>query len=177
MLTLINFTHTNIIKYCNRPFSSITEHDRSLIVNWNSVIARDDHVYFLGDFGWGSTDYLYSILCKLNGKIHFIRGNHDKAVLKGKCAERLVWIKDTHSLNVQEDGERYSIFLSHYSHRSWPSMNRGVFHCWGHSHGNMPPYGLSFDIGVDCWNYFPVSLKQIKQKMSEQKLLLDYTPK
>lgn len=176
MPTLINFSHTNIIKYANRPFASTEEHDQTLIVNWNSRVRKDDSVYFLGDFGWGSTGYLKTILNKLNGKIYFIRGNHDRAVLKGACAERFEWIKDTHFLNAEEEGQRYQIFLSHYPHRSWNRMNQGAYMLYGHCHSNMPPYGLSFDIGVDCWNYFPVSLQEIKAKMDTLKLLLDYDP-
>lgn len=35
----------------------------------------------------------------------------------------------------------------------------------GNCHGNMPPHGKSFDIGVDCWNFYPVSIEQVFEKM------------
>jgi calcineurin-like phosphoesterase family protein len=36
---------------------------------------------------------------------------------------------------------------------------------FGHSHGKLPPYGKSFDIGVDCHNYKPLSLDEVVEKM------------
>ena len=36
-----HFHHSNIIKYCNRPFKDINE---TIISNWNSIIPKDDIV-------------------------------------------------------------------------------------------------------------------------------------
>ena len=40
-----HFNHENILKFCNRPFKDITEHDQKLIENWNSKISPDDTVF------------------------------------------------------------------------------------------------------------------------------------
>jgi len=29
----------------------------------------------------------------------------------------------------------------------------------------MPPYGKSFDVGVDVWNFTPVSFYEVQEKM------------
>jgi calcineurin-like phosphoesterase family protein len=71
-----HFNHKKILKYCNRPFSNVREMNEALVSRWNSVVSGHDHVYFLGDFVFhGSVGYWAH---RLNGKIHFIRGNHDR---------------------------------------------------------------------------------------------------
>ena len=161
-----HFAHYNIIKYCYRPFESAQHQDRTLIENWNSVVGVKDEVYHLGDVGKGSSQFLYdNILSKLNGKIYLIKGNHDKEVLKSPALERFEWVKDVHFLKVQgsqyHGKDKLEIFLSHYAHRTWAKSFHGSLHCFGHSHGGLPPHGKSFDVGVDCWNYMPVSLIQV----------------
>jgi 2'-5' RNA ligase len=73
-----HFDHTNIIRYCNRPFKSTSEMNHVIISNWNKTIRKKDIVFFLGDlrFGRGSreTDYW---LKRLNGRIYFLNGNHE----------------------------------------------------------------------------------------------------
>ena len=74
----LHLGHTNIIKYCNRPFINITEMNRVLVDNWNSLISENDIVYFIGDlaFDWNNTtDYW---LLQFNGDVKFIIGNHDR---------------------------------------------------------------------------------------------------
>ena len=46
----LHFGHKNIIKYEDRPFSSIEEMDEALIDKWNKKVKKNDEVYILGDF-------------------------------------------------------------------------------------------------------------------------------
>lgn len=39
--------------------------------------------------------------------------------------------------------------LSHYGHRVWHGSHKGWIHLYGHSHGSLPAYGKSMDVGVD----------------------------
>ena len=48
-----HFGHTNIIKYCKRPFNSLEEHDETLIKNWNNKVGENDIIFHLGDFAFG----------------------------------------------------------------------------------------------------------------------------
>ena len=45
------FDHKNIIKYTRRPFSNVTEMNRTIKNNWNSTVGENDIIYyFLGDW-------------------------------------------------------------------------------------------------------------------------------
>lgn len=47
-----HFGHTNIIEYCNRPFSCIEEMNGKIINNINSKVKHNDILYHLGDFSF-----------------------------------------------------------------------------------------------------------------------------
>ena len=72
-----HFGHENIIKYCNRPFSSAEEMDQTMIKRWNETVSNNDIIIHLGDFALCSRDRLKEIVSKLNGKKILIMGNHD----------------------------------------------------------------------------------------------------
>lgn len=71
-----HFNHNSILKFCNRPFETIEEHDNKLIENWNSVVGLDDTVFHLGDFCFGGAPKWKEIRSQLNGHIILIVGNH-----------------------------------------------------------------------------------------------------
>ena len=72
-----HFNHTNIIKYCNRPFNNTHEMNEYIIQKWNSVVKKDDTVYHLGDVGFGSLQEVKNLVERLNGTKILLRGNHD----------------------------------------------------------------------------------------------------
>ena len=45
-----HLSHTNVIKYDNRPFSSIEEMNEFIIDRQNTLVDDKDNFYFLGDF-------------------------------------------------------------------------------------------------------------------------------
>ena len=45
----LHLGHANIIRHCNRPFSSVEEMDETLIRNWAKRVKANDTVYVLGD--------------------------------------------------------------------------------------------------------------------------------
>jgi len=103
-----HYGHTNIIKYCNRPFKNIEEQDEALIKNHNDVVDENDDVYIIGDFAFRNVREYSN---KLKGKLHLIIGNHDKASLKEKnCFES---IKQYDIINI---GNK-PVVLCHYAMR------------------------------------------------------------
>ena len=79
-ITDTHFHHSNIIKYCNRPFKDVNEMNETIINNWNNIVTNDDTVYHLGDFCLSSDDEIKNIFKRLNGNIILIRGNHDECL-------------------------------------------------------------------------------------------------
>ena len=77
-----HFGHKNIIKYCNRPYSSIEEMDEDLINRWNKKVHKNDIIYIVGDLFYFSIENAKSVLDRLKGRKHLIRGNHDDFFLK-----------------------------------------------------------------------------------------------
>lgn len=171
-----HFGHANIIRFCGRPFETKEEHDAVIIENWNKTVDPRDTVYHLGDFGFGCPQGLRKIAHKLQGRIHFLKGNHDKPSILDSIGFRFSTIKDVSIIFPRFNDRKKTIFLSHYPHRSWYKSNHNSWHLWGHSHGNMVPYGLSFDVGVDVWNFTPISLDVVADKMSTLQQQLDYNP-
>ena len=48
----LHLGHKNVLKFDNRPFINIEEHDKTIIDNWNSKVNDNDDVYVLGDISW-----------------------------------------------------------------------------------------------------------------------------
>lgn len=72
-----HFNHSNIIKYCNRPFQNVEEMNNALIRNHNSVVKKNDTVFVMGDFCLGNKDIIKHFILQLNGRKILIMGNHD----------------------------------------------------------------------------------------------------
>jgi calcineurin-like phosphoesterase family protein len=155
-----HYFHTNIIKYCDRPFKDVIEMNQELVKRWNNVIDNDTIVFHLGDFCLGRTDTALHILNSLNGKIYFIKGNHDKTVLaKSYTKKRFEWIKDDYEFYYNDIH-----FL--LTHRPLCSLTKNTIVLHGHVHKRtniLEKHGsnILLDIGVDAWNFTPISLEKI----------------
>lgn len=152
-----HFGHKNIIRYDNRPFSSIEEHDEQLIENWNRTVNPNDIIYHLGDFGFGNRDYLQSVIDRLNGYICLIYGNHDKPVKQ--LLNLFSWHGQYKEIYIEP---KELVILFHYPIESWNKRHYKSIHLHGHCHHtlkNILPRRI--DVGTNGWDYTPVSSKQI----------------
>ena len=155
--------HRNIIRYCSRPFASVEEMDAASLANLNKLVGADDALYFLGDFCLGGPDqarrYRDRIVCR---NMHVVEGNHDAALrdLTG------VFSSSNQLVEVRVRGQR--IVLCHYAMRVWHHSWRGVWHLYGHSHGNLAddPASLSIDVGVDSHSFRPWRFDEIRTAMN-----------
>ena len=103
---------------------------------------------------------------KLNGQKIIILGNHDTE----KVYEKLLTENIIHGLYKQKSItiEGQYIYMSHYPHRSWNCSFHGSWHLYGHVHNTCPDYGKSTDVGVDKWNFFPVSFEELKEHFKDR---------
>lgn len=154
-----HFSHANIIIYSNRPFKNIDEMDYAIINRWNCTVSPDDNVYHLGDFGFGREEHLQEILDQLNGRKHLIRGNHDKHAVRLHGWE---WIKDYYEIHIKH---HEIVCLFHYPMKAWNMSHFGSIALHGHMHGILDGNSQTLDVGVDCWDYTPVNLDMIKERL------------
>lgn len=164
----LHLGHKKIITLANRPFETVEEMDVTLINNWNSVVSPEDTVYDLGDTYFANPKRYTG---RLVGNIIRLKGSHDHDLKEGTSPRMLV-IKPQGLLDKY--GEQISITLCHYAMRSWEKSHYASWHLYGHHHGLLPPYGLSFDVGVDCWSYYPISLEQVAEVMDTLVPIVDY---
>jgi calcineurin-like phosphoesterase family protein len=147
-----HFGHKNIIKYANRPFTSVDEMDETIIKNWNGMIGKTDEVYILGDVSLTNSERTNEILNRLNGRLYLIKGNHEKSVMSSKeNRDRFEWIKDYYELKYEYNGKRNMIVMCHYAMRVWNKSHHGAYHLYGHSHDSLEyeQWGKSMDVGID----------------------------
>ncbi len=148
-----HFLHERLLGMQPRAFASIGEHDEAIIERWNSVVGGEDIVYHLGDFAFGlakNAERVKEIFGRLNGRKYLVIGNHDtnkRGDLHPALAS-LDWAsRPEHALRTRDGG--HEVYLSHYAARTWPCSGYGSIHFFGHSHGKLPGYGRSRDVGVD----------------------------
>lgn len=155
-----HFWHTNAIKYCNRPFESVEQMNDVLIINWNSIVGKDDTVFHLGDFAFCGPTKIKEIKEQLNGNIILIKGNHDyNSTLK---------LFDEVYPQIHINIEDKSIYLNHFPFASFPE---NCYQLFGHLHlhkginlkNSIALSSRQYDVGVDNNNYRPVSWSKIKE--------------
>jgi calcineurin-like phosphoesterase family protein len=132
-----------------------------LVDRWNSVVALDDTVYFLGDFAFGNKNNIPAIRTQLNGHIVLIYGNHD-VDSKGRVRKQIkaagfdAIYKD---LYVDVDGR--SLLLAHIPRLDFVSTPECQYHICGHVHSSWTRIGAIINCGVSVCDYTPMTLAQL----------------
>ena len=176
-----HFGHRNIIAYSARPFADLEEMHEALVARHNAVVAASDDVWHLGDFALD--DRLVKVfLPRLNGRHFLVAGNHDKC---HPCHSR--WRREVdryvrHGFHtVYTDGTELAGFtLNHLPYAAsdenaregrYPEFRpqddgRWLLH--GHVHELWKVRDRMINVGVDQWDFAPVSLETLKSLRSPQ---------
>ena len=56
-----HFGHDNIIKYCNRPFTSAAQMDAALMENLRAKVGPEDTLWIVGDFALVQSIHLMNL--------------------------------------------------------------------------------------------------------------------
>lgn len=154
--------HSNIIRYCCRPFSypDVSEMDSVLIDNWNYTVPLENGIWFLGDLCYGKDAKAPGFyLDRLKGKITLIRGNHDEHV-PGTITSAIL------------DYGSFRFLLVHDPSDAPPDFDGWVIH--GHHHNNnLAEYPfINFaqrrvNVSAEVVGYSPVSLRELAARISE----------
>lgn len=163
----------------------VLEMNEALIANWNSVVTPKDEVIVVGDFSLSFRPVeLYTH--RLNGKKILVAGNHDMchpACKKSKKPEdQKKWAaKYIHygwaEVHLKLELDLPGIGLVNVSHLPYKGGgdsseegdrhekhrldNDGRWFICGHVHEAWKIHNKQLNVGVDVWNYTPVSEEEV----------------
>lgn len=150
----LHLGHKNIIEYCKRPFTSLDEMHETLIRNWNRQVADKDWVWILGDLVFGKKEFAKPLIQQLSGRKMLILGNHDRHSKKFYYDLGFEFVGSDWDM---ADGTH----LSHFPpFKAWEYSGNLWLH--GHCHGRPTGIQHAIDVGVDCWNFTPVSYEHLQ---------------
>jgi calcineurin-like phosphoesterase family protein len=174
----LHFGHANIIRYCHRPFADVETMDRALVDRWNAVVTADDEVWVLGDVAMGPIDHSLGLVRELAGRKVLVTGNHDRC-WSGHGAKALPWVDRYREAGFDEIlhgavettlGGR-DILCSHFPYRGdshdeerfleHRPADTGKVLLHGHVHDRWRACDRQINVGVDVWDYRPVSDDEI----------------
>jgi calcineurin-like phosphoesterase family protein len=151
-----HFGHAGALSLYRRPFASVAEMNAAMLERWNATVRHDDDVWHLGDFALRtSAAATADLLRALNGRKHLVTGNNDPREIVALPE----WSSVQPYVEIDVDGIR--LVLCHYAFRTWNGMAKGALNLHGHSHGRLKPLPRQRDVGVDVWQFTPVTLDRL----------------
>lgn len=187
-----HFGHQNIIGYCRRPFSSVEEMNEMLVSKWNALVGPSDVVHVLGDVAMGRRDETLRFVGQLAGRKILYPGNHDRCwyghgpsaakfekeylaagfdeIRQGphklRVAGRLVTLCHLPYRGDSGDTDRFNKFRP---------VDEGLWLLHGHVHDKWRQNGRMINVGVDVWDFTPVSEGRIADLMETEVNAADTT--
>jgi len=170
----LHFGHGNVIDYSGRPFADAAEMDDALIERWNAVVDPADTVWVLGDVALGRIADTLPLVDLLNGHKLLLAGNHDRC-WAGHGSRADGWTErylDAGFAEIHQGTRRFEIdeqrvLACHFPYRGdshdhdryveQRPVDTGEWLLHGHVHERWRQRGRMINVGVDVWDYRPVS--------------------
>lgn len=157
-----HFGHAAVIDYCNRPFVASGRYtalecmNEYLIARWNSRVDPEDRVWVLGDFYLGPREGCAPILSRLNGTKLLVKGNHDRS--RRRMLEVGFAAVVPQQLLYTDTG---TVYMRHKPQNDSGRWLGASTHLHGHVHLEYRRRAQMINVGVDVWNFQPVSLHEL----------------
>ena len=162
--------HFNIIEYTNRPYKTIEQMHTGMQSMHNDVVSPKDEVWNLGDVSMLSSEYVGKVrkeVNKFNGTKHLVIGNHDEWRASSYenagfwTAHTAFWFPyKEFTFYLMHDPAKYTIL---------ENDPKAIMLC-GHIHNlfkHLLPEKRIINVGVDVWDFIPVSFDQILSLLRE----------
>jgi calcineurin-like phosphoesterase family protein len=156
-----HFGHSNIITFKDnegnliRPFTSIEEHDETIIENVNKVVKSSDRLYIMGDVAMKRVHI--ATVAKLNGRKKLIKGNHDIYALK----DYTPYFEDILACRVYPS---HGLLVTHFPVHPGQLEHRFTLNVHGHLHSNVIDDTRYRNLCLEHTNFGPVSLEQLIER-------------
>jgi len=163
-----HYGHDEIIIHCRRPYKNNQRMTRDIIKRHNSVVKDGDTVHHIGDYAWAGPEranYVEQLVRRLNGTHILILGNHERIApfkfveagfqsVHTSLTKRIgdfdvVMAHDPSIWNCVSNMDPLPIFLHGHIHNVWKSI----------------PKKRMVNVGVDVWDFYPVSFEQILKEL------------
>lgn len=74
----LHLGHSNIIRYCGRPYSDVNTMNTAVLEAINSQVESGDELWILGDVAMGDVTRNVPLLRQINCNVHIVAGKHDR---------------------------------------------------------------------------------------------------
>ncbi|KRO17937.1 metallophosphoesterase [Lacticaseibacillus saniviri] len=156
-----HFFHADLLgqnDFAPRLFANVTDMNNAMIKAWNDRVDDNDVVYHLGDIAMNpeqvpTNEQTAAILEQLNGRIVFIKGNHDYRALFKYLAAHDPMPGGTpkyqfHDVGAIVKDNHTQLFLTHYP--LLMGIVKQTLNIHGHIHHSMVPVAENINVGVDA---------------------------
>lgn len=144
--------------FAPRLFPDVATMHQEMISNWNAVVKETDVVYHLGDVAMhpryeAGYPEILALLTQLQGKIIFIKGNHDsRAFFNFLAAHDPGWQGaakfEFHDVGILLKFNHHQYYLTHYP--LLLGITKNIRNLHGHIHHSSLPLAENINVGVDA---------------------------
>ena len=123
--------------------------NNTILTNCFTVLREGDLMYHIGDYGMG----LIPVPNPARYRVMYLTGNHDRGAYWSGMPETITFkaygkrFHLSHLIDEYVIGNAYDIYLCGHVHEKWKYFRSGK--------------GVVINVGVDVWNFKPVSIKGI----------------